>query len=296
MDVPVTDFVYSASRVFRRDDPSDMPSLSDSSSSSSVATPSMYIPSAEGNPYILRQHNMSGTVFIAVGAIVGAILLGFVLYHLVVSLAALRMAKRSVVSGRLLQEKYLGKNHNAISGSGSLLPFGNDYTKLPFLLLTRSQGTGFGSGDNLTIYGSDIGSTSKQDLTKMFISPTAEVMHHKRARLSVHGAWVAPANSNGSQANSSIPTSAAGSLSNLQSSSAGAAGNRASYVPGASSSLMYVSGRDDDISEDASLHLPSLLGVSDTTLRPSQGRAGRAGHGTIPSVYLEDLMGDQSAR
>lgn len=190
-----TSYVYD-----RRDMPTlDLPDLDDGDD---YTTPSITVPANSANPYILRDVNPSGTVFIAVGAIVGAILLGFVLFHLINSLTASRLAKKAFFNDKQMYEKYQNNNNTAYGISPSTtLDFGgggqghnhsHSVTKLPLL---SSQGTksmtGLGGGvggaggsqfgDTSTLYQSEIGgtaATSKHDLTKMFVSPTAEVMSH----------------------------------------------------------------------------------------------------------------------
>lgn len=92
-----------------------MPTLTDTTG---FTTPSVTVPPNSNNPFIIRQYNPAGTVFIAVGAIVGAILLGFILYHLIVSLTASRLAKRSSADDKKLYEKYQTYNNNAYGFSG----------------------------------------------------------------------------------------------------------------------------------------------------------------------------------
>lgn len=276
---PVSDFVVSTTRLLRRADslvmPSvttvttDLPTLTDTANS--YTTPSISVPSLAGNPYIIRNKNLSGTVFIAVGAIVLSIILGFVLYHFIVSFAALRMAKRLVAGDRSLYEKYQSNNSTAYGALplSTSLPLGSDYSKLPFLLQARSGFGGSTSGDASTIYGSEAGGVSKHDLTRMFISPTAEVMQHKRVKSS-HGMWPNPGSSTASQLNGSGSVSVLGGPSNRNSQT----------MP------MYM--MRDTNNSDSSLQVPSVGTPLVQTSSPNTGRQPRK---TIPSVYLEDLMG-----
>ena len=121
-------------------------------------------------------------------------MLGFILYHLIVSLTASKLAKKSNADDRKLYEKYQSNNTNAYGYSGvtpqtSLNNFTSDYggsvSKLPLLNKSFANVNGSQTGDNSTIYQSEVGAavTSKHDLTKMFVSPTAEVMQHKRLDL-----------------------------------------------------------------------------------------------------------------
>lgn len=155
---------------------------------SDVVAPPIKVPSLDGNPFINHYHNPLGTVFIAVGAIVGAILLGLILYYLIIGIVAGQLAKRNVKREKQEKEKY---NHNAATyGYGVTLnyvdPMGD--SKVPLLRRTLNVGsTMFGPGsllngaDNSTLNMLEVGAMSNQDLTKMFVSPTAE-MQHKRAK------------------------------------------------------------------------------------------------------------------
>lgn len=161
-----------------------------SSSSESISTPSMAVPPSTDNPYIYRLSNPVGTVFIAVGSIVGAILLAFVCFHAYKSVRASMLAKKSNRGEKRMYEKY---NQNKAYG-GNLTPsttnlFSTEYqgsvAKLP-LLSSRSiyEGSQRGGGnDASTIHMSDAPvATSHHDLTNMFISPTKEVMTHGRSK------------------------------------------------------------------------------------------------------------------
>lgn len=253
-------------------------SASPTSTSATYTTPAITVPPSSNNPYIIRESNINGTVFIAVGAIVGAILLGFALYHLIVSITASRMAKRSLDDDKLLYEKYQNNNSTAYGGAGggSVAPsvFGgvsnNEFlSKLPFLQSKQPFGglgggiysPGFNGsqvGDTSTIYASENGNaTSKHDLTKMFISPTAEVMQHKRVRSTQFGS---------STTNLSLM---GGSNPNL----ASPANRHLQVVPN-----LYVN-QETNNSDYSLAHNPGAA--------PPPPRSGRK---TIPSMYLEDLM------
>ncbi|CAK9435427.1 uncharacterized protein LODBEIA_P01540 [Lodderomyces beijingensis] len=265
----------------------DMPTLADPNA---YTTPSVSVPPNNDNPFIIRQHNPSGTVFIAVGAIVGSILLGFILYHLILSLSASRLAKRTSDHDKTLYEKYQSNNNNAygfanVTPTSTFNHFTNEYpghttapsiSKLP--LLSR-PGANFGtsqSGDGSTIYQSDIaaGATSKHDLTKMFISPTAEVMQQKRFK---------------SQYNASLTNLPFGSSATNLVNPSPATNRHSQLVPN-----LYISGEGNN---------------SDYSLAQSQGPPHPRSHQltpeqndvrqqlertnprqTVPSMYLEDLF------
>ncbi|EDK41256.2 hypothetical protein PGUG_05354 [Meyerozyma guilliermondii ATCC 6260] len=264
-----TNEVPTITTFVRRD---DMPSLSDDmptlSSSDSFTTPSIVVPSSNDNPYIQRQYNPSGSVFIAVGCIVGFILLAFIIYHLFRSMRASRLAKRSWTGTQNIEEK----RHNSglygltPTGTSGLSTLNTEYrssvAKLPLLnhQHNKSSFSGLDVGDNSTLYASEAGAT-RNDLTNMFISPTAEVMAHKRNK------------------STSNLSSLGGSTSNFNSVLPAPATNRHSQIV-------------------PSLYINSDTNNSDMALSSKQSEAsvqpratpGRANKTTIPSVYLDDLI------
>ena len=255
-----------------------MPTLSDPNA---YTTPSVTVPPNSGNPFIIRQSNPAGTVFIAVGAIVGAILLGFILYHLIVSLTASRLAKRTSADDKKLYEKYQHNNNNAYGFSGMTpqstlnnftTEYGGSVSKLP--LLNKSFGNINGSqvGDNSTIYQSEVGAavTSKHDLTKMFVSPTAEVMQHKGVRSSHYN----PSLSN---------LSFGGSTSNLVNPSP--ATNRHSQVVPNLYINQEVNNSDYSLSQQG-----SMAASSQQQSQQQQQLSTPSNRRTLPSMYLEDLI------
>ena len=270
----------------------ELPQLPTLDDGESYSTPSMEVPGTDKNPYILSTDDTNGTVFIAVGAIVGAILLSFIIYHLVRSVTASRMAKTTLASDKLMYEKYQNNNNNAygLSTTSTLNNMGNQsIAKLPLLSHHPSRSvTGLGGGlegstsqlgDTSTLYQSEAGgvtaATSKHDLTKMFISPTAEVMTNKRARGSQFG---------GSTPNLASPTPATNRHSQL--------------IPN-----LYVNNEINNSdysistynqrplsqvqSPEAPPH-PNLQPLNSSALSPNQPP--RSNRKTIPSMYLEDLI------
>jgi len=250
-----------------------LPALTTGATSSSYTTPAVTVPPSNNNPYLIHTVNPNGTVFIAVGLIVGAILLGFILYHFIISLTASRLAKRSLAPEKQMYEKYQYNNSNAYGYGLDAHPTSDAYsvTKLPLLTKT-GLGGGLGTnnlgstitGDTSTIYQSEIGhATSKHDLTKMFISPTAEVMQHKRTRSGQFGS---------STTNVSM---LGGSTSNVQ---LPATNRHSQLIPS-----LYINNEVDG-SEF------SLAPSNNTSVPGSQTNQSRKPRKTIPSMYLEDLM------
>ncbi|RLV95916.1 Vacuolar membrane protein [Spathaspora sp. JA1] len=263
----------------RRDDMPkvvDMPSLAEQQES--FTTPPISIPSSTNNPFIIRQNNPTGTVFIAVGAIVGAILLGFILYHLIVSITASRLAKRARNHEKQMYEKYESNNSNAYGFTGAtptstLNNFNglneysnNSVSKLPLLSnTTRAMSTfinfnGSQAGDASTISEAQHQATAKQDLTKMFISPTAEVMQHKRVRSSFNPSSL-----------TNLPFGASSTTLMNQ--------NRHSQIPS-----LYINNNNSDYSVSQQEQQAQDEGSDPLN------QSGRANRRALPSMYLEDLI------
>ncbi|EGW33335.1 uncharacterized protein SPAPADRAFT_60671 [Spathaspora passalidarum NRRL Y-27907] len=262
-----------ATGLVQRDDMpkvQDMPSLVNQNS---FTTPAISIPLSSNNPFIIRQNNPTGTVFIAVGAIVGAILLGFMLYHLIVSITASRLAKRTRASDRQMYEKYESNNNQAygVTPTSTLNNFNTEYSnsvsKLPLLSNTNRAMSSFininGSqaGDASTISEAQHQATSKHDLTKMFISPTAEVMQHKRVRSSFNPSLT------------HLPFGA--SNTNLTN-------TRHSQIPS-----LYINNNNSDYSVSQQ---DSEANASSQTAAALTQQTGRANRRALPSMYLEDLI------
>lgn len=166
----------SITRLFERD---DMPTISTTTSTSSstsadYTTPSVTVPPSDNNPFIQRSSRPSGTVFIAVAAVVGFILLAFLLFYAVRSFLASKVAKRAI-SGEKSAYGYTSNN-------GAGLNFGNteyrgSVASVPLL----------NTGGAQSIFGNDISlvysnAASNHDVTQMFVSPTRQVMSHSRQK------------------------------------------------------------------------------------------------------------------
>lgn len=154
-------------------------SSSSSSSSSSVSadytTPAITVPPSSDNPYISRPTSPSGTVFIAVGAVVGFILLAFLLFYAVRSFLASKLAKRTI-SGE--KAAYMYTAHNAHSLSFPDTEYRGSVVSVP-LLGTGGRKSFIPGGS--PIYG-ELDATSNHDVTQMFLSPTKQVMTHSRQK------------------------------------------------------------------------------------------------------------------
>lgn len=245
-----------------------MPSLS--SSSETYTTPSITVPPNHDNPYILHSNATSGTVFIAVGTVVGAILLAFILFHLIKSIRASSLAKKEMFGDKHMYEKYQNNNNNAYGLTPSTtLNLNSEFqpvvSKLPLFSHHPSKsvismgGSQFG-GDTSTIFASETGQ-QPHDMTKMFISPTAEAMN------SIKGG------KNPSVANLSLVVASTTNLSNP----VPATNRHSQLIP--------------------SLYLNTEINNSEYSMGPAsppatESRAPNRGKTPIPSMYLEDLMDD----
>lgn len=176
---------------------SGMPGISSTTTSTSTSsadytTPSVGVPSNTNNPYIYRAKQPLGTVFIAVGSVVAVILVAFAIFHLVRSLAASSLAKKTTNNEKYAYEKY-AKNNNAAYGS-QITPLSSAFfdtayrgsmASLPLLKDGQSAFGGSVTGGDSTLAGSEV--ASNNDLTNMFISPTREVMGGRRVRQATTG-------------------------------------------------------------------------------------------------------------
>ncbi|KAI5964799.1 uncharacterized protein KGF55_001869 [Candida pseudojiufengensis] len=298
-DTLLTTVLDATKTLIARDDETttDMPAMPTLSDPNAFTTPAISVPANGNNPFIIRQSNPSGTVFIAVGAIVGAILLGFILYHLIVSCSASRLAKKTSAYDRGMYEKYQTNNNNAygfanMTPQSTLNNFTNEYTnhhgasisKLPLLNNRSYNNLGGGSqyGDNSTIYQSDNNATTKHDLTKMFISPTAEVMQHKRVR-SFNTSSLTNLPFGGSNSNLVNPSPASNRHSQLVPNL---------YINNEINNSEYSINQQQqqpqtEQSSQSNLHLNQQPLQSQSQ---SQQRGQPNGRKTIPSMYLEDLI------
>lgn len=168
-----------------------MPGLTTSTTATSTSedytTPSVGVPSNTNNPYISRASEPLGTVFIAVGSIVAVVLIVFALFHLIRSLAASSVAKKTTNNEKFAYEKF-AQNNNAAYGA-HLTPLSSVFfnqahdgsvAKLPLLSSRNSVFGGSHAGDASTIFNSE--AASNTDLTNMFVSPTKEVMAGGRVK------------------------------------------------------------------------------------------------------------------
>lgn len=146
----------------------------------SFTTPAIEVPSSKGNPFITSTTKPSGTVFIGVGSAVAFILVVFALYHLIKSLMARSLAKRTVNNEKRTYQRFsdnafYGNNTNRSStifenlAGPKVPPKGGSYT--------ASQYDANNSFYDL------MPPTTHQDLTNMFISPTKDVMAGKSRSL-----------------------------------------------------------------------------------------------------------------
>lgn len=141
---------------------------SSTTTSSSFTAPPISVPESTSNPYISRSISPSGTVFICFGAILGAILICTILAYAFNSWRASRIV--------------LTKEHDYD-------PESKNYNYIPELPLLRSQlSNNAQAPDDIFTQirqtspyrGPLLNTLRPTDVTKMFISPTEEVLNVKR--------------------------------------------------------------------------------------------------------------------
>lgn len=281
---------------------SDMPTATTSSNgmpaittttSETISTPSMTVPPSNNNPYIARYSGPSGLVFIAMGCVVGAILIAFAAFHLYKSLSSSRMAKRVSNNEKMAHQRFAGAFGGGLTPL-TLAHFNNtEYqglvAKLPLLNLTKSQvgGSQFGgsragssvvngsvvngsvvngsvAGDDSVYNYENPHATSHHDLTQMFVSPTRDVMTHHRTRS--HQV-------SGSVTNVSVYGRSTTNLNNPLP----ATNRHSQLIPN-----LYI---DENIN-NSDYSLAQLQARQPN----ADGSMPREGLKTIPSMYLEDLI------
>lgn len=228
-----------------------LPSLTQTTSAS-YTTPPIDIPSIKGNPFISSSNKPRGTVFIGVGSAVALILLLFGLYHLVKSLMASTLAKKTVNNEKRSYQRfadnamYRDSNRSSTIFENLVVPGSR--------MSTFNKGAGSMAGSqfdaNASFY-DQVAPTTHQDLTNMFISPTKDVMAGKSRSL----------------VDSQVNVSTFG----LGKGGFNTAGNRSSqHFPS-----MYF----NDTPSNSTVAVPNK-----TPERPKRR--------TVPSMYLEDLIDD----
>lgn len=248
-----------------------MPSMPSITSSSELfSTPSVTVPANDHNPYIHREGRLTGTVFIAVGCVVGAIILAFVLFHLIRSLRASMLAKRSSNGEKSMYENYNRNRLYSNSVSSSSTNFLNteyhgSVAKIPLMSSKSIYDGSQAGGDTSTLHMGDTPyATSHHDLTNMFISPTKEVMSHSR--------------------NKSQP--------NILASSSLALGNEPSPALNRHSQLipnMYLSHAVNNSEYSLLEHAAGMSGELPSNSQENSPK-GRLKRKTVPSMYLDDLI------
>lgn len=157
-----------------------LPSLS--TSSATYTSVSMVVPSSRDNPFISSTTKPRGTVFIGLGSAAAFVLLLFGLYHLIKSLLASTVAKKTVNNEKRAYQKFAD---NAIYRENN-----RSSTIFENLTAQTSKMPSFGKGpssfsvaQNDNSYYELMVPTTHEDLTNMFISPTREVMAGKSRSL-----------------------------------------------------------------------------------------------------------------
>lgn len=224
--------------------------------------PAAAIPPTENAPFMQHSRAPDGTVFIAVGAILGAFLLAILLWRLIVSLLLHRSVKRAAMA-----------QHDANSKAGFPAPPAQFY-KYTDQGSTMSLGAAAAAGRGVRRTTRGPIPSSTPSASNLFFSPTAATSNNAGNRGSTFlpsgfyaAAGGAPPPPNGSNHGHSI------SLTNLRPDSRGHAANGSRHTL--------------NQTPPESPAFPARRDISASSLnlnRPSSQRA--------PSAYLDDLLAD----
>ena len=184
--------------ISKRDDMPTLDTSSTSSPSESITTPSVTVPPMNDNPFIMNPKSRQGTVFIIAGIVIVAILLLFIAYWIIVSIMASQLAKRAVRKEKQTFDKQKSNNNAAFGNNIFSSPSLNSsekqlVSKLPLLSHHRGHSGAWGL-DSLTNEASilnlpDLAApTTKEDTTKLFVSPTRDAMFQKKQAIDPSGA------------------------------------------------------------------------------------------------------------
>lgn len=219
------------------------------------------MPSNNGNPYISRTSQPLGTVFIAVGSVVAVILLVFALFHLIKSLTASSLAKKTVDDEKIAYKKF-AHNNNVAYGQPGLFQnteYKGSVSKLPLINGLSGLGATLGAEYSSSGLSDNERAASRHDLTSMFISPTKEMTGNR----------VGSHNFNSSVTNLSVYGRTGAELGN------GLAPNRNSTII-------------------PNYYINDSFNNSEYNLTPEATNSGAPGErkqrNPIPSMYLEDLI------
>ena len=188
--------------ISKRDDMPTLDTSSTSSPSESITTPSVTVPPMNDNPFIMNPKSRQGTVFIIAGIVIVAILLLFIAYWIIVSIMASQLAKRAVRKEKQTFDKQKSNNNAAFGNNIFSSPSLNSsekqlVSKLPLLSHHRGHSGAWGL-DSLTNEASilnlpDLAApTTKEDTTKLFVSPTRDAMVQKKQAIDPSGASYLP--------------------------------------------------------------------------------------------------------
>lgn len=243
-----------------------MPTLTSesSSSSSSIATPTVTVPSTRDNPFLRTSNLPDGTVFICVGAILGALIAAIVIWRIAAGIALkkrIREAEKADIIANGENRALLGHNANVLALNsrdptlnGSALDLGAKDEKKHY---AKARMSGIPSQGGL------------------FFSPTADVLLNAQQAAS------------NSMASSTLAASASGASSSIYDGQAGANPRSSVYLPagyyGSNSG-----GAGSRISRNLSPagHSRASLPISTTNRLSVNEQA----HQRPPSMYLDELL------
>lgn len=145
----------------------------------------------------MKPRSRQGTVFIIAGIVIVAILLLFIAYWIIVSIIASQLAKRAVRKEKQTPDKQKSNNNAAFGNNIFSSPSLNSsekqlVTRLPLFSHHRGHSGAWGL-DSLTGEASilnlpDLAAPAlKEDTTRLFVSPTRDVMVQKKQAIDPSG-------------------------------------------------------------------------------------------------------------
>lgn len=268
-----------------------MPTLS-STSSTAVATPTVTVPSNSNNPFMRQSSLPEGTVFIAVGAILGGIVVAIFAWHIALAFIHKRNLKKFTSTNQVYTAPFMDESKDFYSdtpGTAGAGTFGGHAYRAGG---TNRKSLVPGAGKDTENSASE--RTRSMINSGLFFSPTAEVMNS-----------VNHANQTNDSLTSSISTAGVGIATNARSSVP-----RASVYMPAGYYGGSQGGAPSMMSGGRSVRHMSMTNASMTGGPPPGGAGGRPGSSArmshlnvggggpevresvrAPSAYLDDFLG-----
>lgn len=236
-----------------------MPTLS----STGVPLPTVTVPSNSNNPFMAQSNMPEGTVFIAVGAILGGIVAAVFAWHIVLAL----VHKRTV------------RKFNDAYAAGSDRLYTESKPRYRDVEAGRTGASGPASAGSPRDPGS--GSTRSMINSGLFFSPTAEVMHSVNHHMGPGTTTYNPATSGLDSMTSTMGSGGGG----------GAGVGIATRSSRASNSYLSPGVAAMQGSSARSAKNMSMYSVGSSSYRPAPSKP--AAEVRAPSAYLDDFLGEK---